>query len=155
MNSCITDTENKLDIQNQLCFALYSTSRAITKEYAVLLDTMGVTYPQYLALMVLWKRDGLLVQEMAASLEIDQATATPMLQRLEKLELITRQRSQQDERRVLIFLTSKGKALYKIAQTIPAGLGCAIGVDQTQAKRLIAELNVIKNFMKNNKEQIK
>lgn len=148
MKFTVTDKDGLLRIEDQLCFALYSTSRAITKEYAILLDTMGVTYPQYLAMMVLWQRDGLLVQEIAANLEVDQATATPLIQRLEKLGLVMRQRNPEDERKVQVFLTPKGKKYYKTALSVPDGLGCAIGVDQNQAKRLIKELNAIKTFIR-------
>lgn len=147
MKPCVTDKDGLLRIEDQLCFALYSTSRAITKQYAILLDTMGITYPQYLAMMVLWKRDGLLVQEIAANLEVDQATATPLVQRLEKLDLVVRRRSTEDERKVQVFLTAKGRKLYKTALAVPDGLGCAIGVDQKKAKRLIGELNAIKDFI--------
>ncbi|MGI9503626.1 MAG: MarR family winged helix-turn-helix transcriptional regulator [Geminicoccaceae bacterium] len=148
MEPCTTDTKGLLRLEDQLCFALYSTSRAITKQYAVILDEMEITYPQYLALMVLWRRDGLLVQEIAANLEVDQATATPLVQRLEKLGLVDRRRSTEDERKVQVFLTNKGKDLYDDARSVPHALGCAIGVDDEKAKRMIAEANAIKDFIK-------
>ncbi len=147
MKPSVTDKDGLLRIEDQLCFALYSTSRAITKQYAILLDRMGITYPQYLAMMVLWKRDGLLVQEIAANLEVDQATATPLIQRLEKLGLVIRRRSTEDERKVQVFLTAKGRKLYKTALTIPDALGCAIGIDEKKAKQLIREMNAIKDFV--------
>lgn len=148
MQPCIIDEENLLNIEDQLCFALYSTSRAITKQYALLLESLGITYSQYLAMMVLWKQDGILVQKIAKNLEIDQATATPLVQRLEKLNLVIRKRSVDDERKVQIFLTKKGKALYKKALSVPGNLGCAINVDSTKAKCIIEELNEIKLYMK-------
>lgn len=147
MEPCTTDTDGLLRLEEQLCFALYSTSRAITKQYAVLLDKLGVTYPQYLAMMVLWRRDGLLVQDIASYLEVDQATATPLVQRLEKLGLVKRRRSHEDERKVQVFLTEKGKGLYKDALSVPRDLGCAIGVDDDKARKLIAEVNSIKEFI--------
>lgn len=147
MKPCITDKEGLLKIEDQLCFALYSTSRAITKQYAVLLEKMGITYPQYLALMVLWERDGLLVQEIAANLELDGATTTPLIQRLEKLGLVSRQRSTDDERKVHVFLTTKGRNLFKKALDVPDGLGCATGVDIKTAEMLIKEMKTIKNFI--------
>ena len=148
MKPNVTDKDGLLRIEDQLCFALYSTSRAITKQYAILLDTMGITYPQYLAMMVLWKRDGLLVQEIAANLEVDQATATPLIQRLEKLDLVVRKRSTEDERKVQVFLTAKGRKLYKTALAVPNGIECAIGVDEKKAKQLIAEMDAIKDFIR-------
>ncbi len=144
MKSCTTDAKGLLKIEDQMCFALYSTSRAITKQYAPLLAKLDVTYPQYLTLMVLWQRDGILVQEIASSLEIDQATATPLIQRLEKSGIVTRQRSKEDERKVQVFLTAKGRDLYKLALSVPHDLGCAIGVDDKLAKKLIKEANSIK-----------
>ncbi len=152
MKPCVTDKDNLLNIEDQLCFALYSTSRAITKEYAILLDTMDITYPQYLTMMVLWKKDGILIQDIARSLEVDQATITPLVKRLEKQELVTRQRSNEDERKVQVFLTEKGKDMYKTALVVPHRLGCAIGVeDQARAQRLIAEMNEIKQFIRQKK----
>ncbi|MEM9629194.1 MAG: MarR family transcriptional regulator [Pseudomonadota bacterium] len=148
MEPYTTDVKDLLRLEDQLCFALYSTSRAITKQYAVILDGMEITYPQYLALMVLWRRDGLLIQEIAASLEVDQATATPLVQRLEKLGLVDRRRSTEDERKVQVFLTKKGEDLYSDALSVPHALGCAIGVDDEKARELIAELNAIKDFIK-------
>ncbi len=150
MNSCVTDKDGLLRIEDQLCFALYSTSRAITKQYAILLKTMGVTYPQYLALMILWQSDGLLIQEIATILEVDQATVTPLVQRLEKLGLVERKRSVEDERKVHVFLTTRGKELYKMALEVPSGIGCATGVDEKKAKHLIKETKAIKDFIKHN-----
>lgn len=135
-----------------MCFALYSTSRAFTKQYSILLEEMGITYPQYLTLMVLWQKDGILIQEIASNLEIEGATATPMVQRLEKLGLVTRVRSQEDERRVNVFLTEKGRSFYKKALSIPESLGCITGVDAKLARRLIDELNTIKLNMESEHE---
>ncbi len=147
MQSSIVDEENLLNIEGQLCFALYSTSRAITKEYAALLKSMGVTYTQYLAMMILWKQDGILIQDIANGLQVDQATATPLVQRLEKLGLVSRNRNAEDERKVQVFLTAKGKKLYKSALAVPSALGCAIGVSDQKAEKLIEELNQIKDFI--------
>lgn len=140
--------DNPLKISDQLCFALYSTSRAITKQYAILLQDLGVTYPQYLALLALWEKDGLTVQELARILELEGATTTPLLQRLEKLDLVSRQRSSEDERRVHVFLTRKGKGLRAKALKVPEALGCALGIDEKRARKIISQLNEIKNFLK-------
>ena len=88
-----------------------------------------------------------LSRKLPPILKVDQATATPLIQRLEKLGLVIRRRSIEDERKVQVFLTDKGKQLYKTAVTIPHGLGCAIGVDQKRAQKLIAELDKIKRFI--------
>ncbi len=139
--------DNPLRISDQLCFALYSTSRAITKQYAILLRDLGVTYPQYLALLALWEKDGLAVQELARILELEGATTTPLLQRLEKLDLVSRQRSSEDERRVNVFLTKKGKGLRAKALKVPEALGCALGVDDKRAHKLIAQMNELKKHL--------
>ncbi|WP_368184947.1 MarR family winged helix-turn-helix transcriptional regulator [Aestuariibius sp. HNIBRBA575] len=140
-------TDSRLRIEDQLCFALYSASRAITKEYRTLLAPMGITYPQYLALMALWQQDGLMVQQIATQLQVDQATVTPLVKRLEKLGIVDRIRSKDDERRVEVFLTAKGRGLYHDAVQVPGAIGCAIGVDPTQAQDLIAQMNAIKSFI--------
>lgn len=147
MEPCKTDKAGKLRIQEQLCFALYSTSRAITKIYGALLSDMGVTYPQYLAMLMLWEQDGILVSEIAAALEIDGGTATPLIQRLEKLDLVMRIRCKDDERRVRVYLTPKGKSLYEKALDVPHGLGVATGLDAETAHRIVDEMSVIKAFI--------
>lgn len=136
------------NIDTQLCFALYSTSRAITKQYATLLKDLDVTYPQYLVLLVLWENDSLTVQEIACAMELEGATTTPLIQRMEKLGLLSRQRSKEDERKVNVVLTDKGKALKKEAQKIPEQLGCALGVDDDFAMELIGHMNAIKKHLK-------
>lgn len=139
-----------MKIEDQLCFALYSTSRAITKRYSALLEKLEVTYPQYLALMVLWTKDGLLIQELAQQLELEPATTTPLVKRLEKLGLVTRERSSQDERKVHVFLTEKGRNAYKKAVGIPDKARCAVGVSQAKAAKLIKEMGAIKSHLEQN-----
>ncbi|MEP0519363.1 MAG: MarR family transcriptional regulator [Hyphomicrobiales bacterium] len=150
MKPSITDTDGALKIEDQLCFALYSTSRAITKQYAIILSELGITYPQYLALLVLWQEDGLLVQDIATQLELDSATVTPLVQRLEKMCLVCRQRSKIDERKVHVYLTDDGKALFQKALTVPHQLTCRTGIDEETAKRLIAQTSAIKGFILQN-----
>lgn len=138
---------NPLRLSEQLCFALYSTSRAITKKYASLLSDLGVTYPQYLSLMALWERDGLTINELGRLLELEGATTTPLVKRLEKLGLVRRERSAKDERRVHIFLTDKGKSYRERALSVPETLGCALGIDDLQAKRLIKQMRKLKDSL--------
>ena len=102
-------------------------------------------------MMVLWQGDGIQVQELAKALELEQPTTTPLVQRLEKLGLVTRQRSTQDERKLHVFLTDKGKALHDQALTVPSQIACAVGVDEATATRLITDLNQIKTTMSGNK----
>ena len=112
-------------LDNQLCFALYSASLTMTKVYKPLLAALGVTYPQYLVLLVLWERDALTVSEIGERLYLDSGTLTPLLKRLESLGLIARQRSAADERQVVVSLTPEGKKLRQRAQAVPAELLCA------------------------------
>ncbi|MBG6070704.1 MULTISPECIES: MarR family winged helix-turn-helix transcriptional regulator [unclassified Polaromonas] len=118
-----TDTQAKADamllLDNQLCFALYSTSLAMTRRYQPLLQALGITYPQYLALLVLWERDGLSVSELGERLFLDSGTLTPLLKRLESAGLVSRLRAVDDERCVHITLTPAGRALKAQAANIP------------------------------------
>ncbi|MDU7587541.1 MAG: MarR family transcriptional regulator [Acidovorax sp.] len=109
----------ELLLDNQLCFALYSASLAMTKLYKPLLDALGLTYPQYLVMLALWERDGLTVSELGERLFLDSGTLTPLLKRLEAAGLLVRLRDVQDERRVRITLTGQGRALRDGAQPIP------------------------------------
>ncbi len=144
MKPTTTDKDGHLRLQDQVCFSLYSASRMVTKAHGLLLKELGVTYPQYLALLMLWEQDGILVSEIAAALEIDAGTATPLMQRLEKLGLVERVRCDQDERRVRVYLTALGKASYDKALSVPDGLGEAMGLDPENARRLVAEMQMIK-----------
>lgn len=147
------NNDTLLKIDHQLCFALYSTSRAITKQYTLLLDGLGVTYPQYLVLLILWENNGLSIQQIAKALELESATTTPLIQRMEKLELLVRERSEEDERRVKVSLTTKAKRLKKKALDIPHQLGCALGLDQPSAEGLLEEMQAIKHYIKTPKDK--
>lgn len=116
-----------LQLDKQLCFALYSASLAMNKVYKPLLDPLGLTYPQYLALMVLWERDGLAVNELGERLFLDSGTLTPLLKRMEAAGWVARARDAADERRVIVRLTPEGRALRRRAQAIPKALAAATG----------------------------
>jgi DNA-binding MarR family transcriptional regulator len=109
-----------LRLDHQLCFALYSASLAMTKLYKPLLDAIGLTYPQYLVMLVLWEQDSPTVSELGERLNLDSGTLTPLLKRMESAGLLQRQRDAQDERRVRIALTPAGQALRTQAEAIPA-----------------------------------
>lgn len=115
-----SDGDRALQLDNQLCFALYSASLAMTKLYKPLLETLGLTYPQYLVMLVLWERDGLMVSELGGRLFLDSGTLTPLLKRLQVAGLVSRIRAVDDERRVHITLTAAGRKLKSRAATIPA-----------------------------------
>ena len=118
-----------LQLDEQLCFALYNASRALTRAYAPLLEPLGLTYPQYLVLLVLWERDGLPVKELGERLALDSGTLTPLLKRLDHQGLVERRRGEDDERLVRIHLTAAGRALRGRARKIPAELACRAGYD--------------------------
>ncbi len=125
-----------LHLDDQLCFALYHASRALTRAYAPLLEPLGLTYPQYLALLVLWERDGVAVKALGERLALDSGTLTPLLKRLEQQGLVERKRAEDDERVVRIFLTAAGRALRGRAKKIPTELACSAGYDVTSERSL-------------------
>lgn len=141
------DTCTELLLDNQLCFALYSTSLLMTKVYKPLLQELGLTYPQYLAMMVLWQGDGITVGEISARLLTDPGSLTPLLKRLEAEGLLKRIRSSADERVVELFLTDTGRALREQARAIPA---CILEASQQSLERLAAlkeELVALRNSL--------
>lgn len=129
------NADSALLLDNQLCFALYSASLAMTKLYKPLLAEIGLTYPQYLALLVLWERDGLMVSELGDRLSLDSGTLTPLLKRLEALGLVARIRDVNDERRVHITLTTAGRKLKSRAAKIP---GCILDATQCTVPEIVS-----------------
>ncbi len=113
---------DQLKLENQLCFPVYAASRLITREYQPLLDNLEITYPQYLVLLVLWESDRLSVNDIAMKLILNTNTITPLLKRMEQLGLIMRKRSETDERKVMVHLSSKGLNLKEKASEIPQEL---------------------------------
>ncbi|MBV8917003.1 MarR family winged helix-turn-helix transcriptional regulator [Bradyrhizobium sp.] len=134
--------EALLMLGNQLCFAVYSTAHAFNRVYKPLLDRLGLTYPQYLVMLALWERDGVPIKDIGERLFLDSGTLTPLLKRLETAHLIKRTRSREDERQVLVALTSQGQALKEKARGVPpailAASGCSIGELTALKKNLIA-----------------
>lgn len=119
-------TYDQLKLENQLCFPVYAASRLITRAYQPLLDKLGITYPQYLVLMILWENDGLPVNDIAKKLILNTNTVTPLLKRMEKDLLLERKKSNEDTRKVLVFLTDKGTKLQEDAVCIPETLSSGI-----------------------------
>jgi DNA-binding MarR family transcriptional regulator len=131
------DTNTATDallLDHQLCFALHSASLAMTKVYKPHLDALGVTYPQYLVLLVLWERDGMTVSAIGERLFLDSGTLTPLLKRLEAQGLLSRTRDAQDERRVVIRLTDQGRGLRQAAAAIP---GCILDATGCAAEQVV------------------
>ena len=133
-----------LDLDRQLCFALYSSSLAMTKAYRPLLADLGITYPQYLVLLALWQQSPQGVGELGERLGLDSGTLTPLAKRLQALGLITRKRSEQDERNVEISLTSAGKRLRARAEPLPLCIMQLSGCELPQLESLTRELKVLR-----------
>lgn len=117
-------------LNDQVCFALYAASRAVTSLYRPLLDELGLTYPQYLVMLVLWEQGSSQVKDLGTALSLDSGTLSPLLKRLEKSGLIRRERRSEDERSVSITLTEEGSALSRKAIPLPVVVGDAMGLDQ-------------------------
>lgn len=124
----------ELKLDNQLCFRLYTISRLITQAYTPLLNQLGITYPQYLVLMVLWEQDSQPVNDIAHRLYLETNTVTPLLQRMEKLGLLKRRTAKEDKRQHIVSLTQKGRDMQEQALCVPQGMmqslsTCPLGMD--------------------------
>ncbi|WP_115046385.1 MarR family winged helix-turn-helix transcriptional regulator [Xanthomonas arboricola] len=137
-------TDALLQLDNQLCFALYSANLAMHKLYRGLLKTLDLTYPQYLVLLVLWETDGRSVSEIGERLFLDSATLTPLLKRLQAAGLVTRTRAASDERQVIIALTDSGRALRAKAGAVPEQVLCASACSLDELRRLKQQLETLR-----------
>jgi len=139
-----------LKLGNQLCFPVYTASRLITREYQPYLDKLGITYPQYLVLMVLWETDTITVNEISKKLILNTNTITPLLKRMETHGIIERHRSENDERKVIVNLTPKGKLMQVDAAIIPEKLAAGLISDTIKIEELIdlkQKLDAIINYL--------
>ena len=130
-----------LRLDNQLCFLFYSVSRAMTRMYGPLLSELGLTYPQYLVMLILWETDSVEVSRITELLHIDTGTVSPMLKRLESAGLLRRRRSAEDERRVMVSLTAKGAGLREKAVKVPSELFCRTGFTMEEYGQLKKQLS--------------
>ncbi|MGE6754343.1 MarR family winged helix-turn-helix transcriptional regulator [Rossellomorea sp. NPDC071047] len=135
--------KDPLLLENQICFKIYTAEREITKLYRGLLEEIGVTYPQYLALLVLWEDGTVSVKELGRKLFLDSGTLTPMLKRMETNGLVERHRSVEDERSVVISLTKKGEAMKEKAACVPTRLLERLEMDGEELERLDQTLTTI------------
>ncbi|MET8413724.1 MarR family transcriptional regulator [Streptomyces sp. NPDC005195] len=136
--------EISLLLEDQLCFALYAAQRALTNRYRPLLEQFGLTYPQYLVMLVLWEHGALPIKKLGTLLELDYGTLTPLLKRLEAHGLIQRRRQVEDERSVQITLTDEGSELRGRIRVVPAAIAEAAGLtgnETTDAKTLLEKLH--------------
>ena len=139
--------DDALALDNQVCFALYAANRAVTARYRPLLADLDLTYPQYLVMLVLWEqgRAGAQtrVSDLGRRLRLDSGTLTPLLKRLEQRGLVRRERSQQDERVVVLVLTDSGRALQERAQSVPQQLLCGVALEPERLQALREELRAV------------
>lgn len=132
-----------LRLDNQLCYALYAAAHRMTKSYRPLLERLGLTYPQYLVLLVLWEQDGVTVSEIGRRLRLDSGTLTPVLKRLEVAGLLRRTRRQSDEREVEIALTAQGRELRVEAVSVREAVMCQLEMSEPEIRNLRRDLNLV------------
>ena len=125
--------DEMLKLDNQLCFAMYAASKEITRLYKPFLDELGITYTQYITLLVLWEKDNITVKELGDKLFLDSGTLTPLLKKLESMDIVKRTRDTKDERNVYVLLTDKGKEMKKAALKFPNKILCGTGLSQEAA----------------------
>ncbi|MFF2092372.1 MarR family winged helix-turn-helix transcriptional regulator [Paenibacillus sp. NPDC058174] len=136
------DKDELLKLENQLCFAFYACSREITKLYRPILSELDLTYTQYITMLALWEKDGVTVKDLGARLLLDSGTLTPLLKKLEAMQLITRDRDKADERNLVIRVTEHGAKLKEKATCVPAQLGAQMNIP-------IEEVNAIRDQVQN------
>ncbi|RZT29374.1 MarR family winged helix-turn-helix transcriptional regulator [Cupriavidus agavae] len=139
--------EDWLELDRQLCFALYSASLAMTKLYKPILSELGLTYPQYLVMLVLWQHGGMAISELGSRLKLDSGTLTPLLKRLEAAGYVTRARDTADERRVLVGLTEAGRKLRAAAASIPEEVLCATQCSLEEIQSLTKRLQGLRSTL--------
>ena len=130
-----------LILENQLCFSLYAASREVIKLYKALLDKYGLTYTQYIVMLVLWEEGKISFKEIGQKLHLDSGTLTPVLKKLEKLQLVNKYRDKEDDRNVIVELTEKGNALKDEILQVPEAIYCKIGGEPEELVRLKRSLD--------------
>ena len=134
-----------LRLDNQICFAVYSTAHAFNRVYKPLLDKFGLTYPQYLVMLALWERDGVPVKDIGERLFLDSGTLTPLLKRMETAGLVKRTRSTEDERQVIVALTAQGEALKERARSLPLSILAASECSVPELTALKSEIVALRD----------
>lgn len=134
------DKYETLKLKNQLCFPLYAASKEIVRKYAPILEKLGLTYTQYIAMLVMWEEGELSVKELGERLYLDSGTLTPVLKTLEKKGLVKRSRSKEDERVLIVKTTAAGEKMKDDALSVPRELACCMNLDAKESKQLYALL---------------
>jgi MarR family transcriptional regulator, organic hydroperoxide resistance regulator len=144
---------NPLDLDQQLCFSLYSASRLMIQAYEPLLKEWDLTYPQYMVMLVLWENDHLSVKAIGERLKLDSGTLSPLLKKLQTKGYVIRSRSSEDERVVVVRLTEQGKSIYQKAEKIPESMACKLTLDEKEMTGLRLKINELVSILeKNNKD---
>ena len=137
----------KLKLENQLCFPLYACAKEIVRRYTPLLEPLGLTYTQYIAMMVMWEHKSISVRDMGKLLFLESGTLTPMLKKMEKAGWITRKRSEEDERMVMISITAEGEKLHDRAEAIPSKMAGCVALEGDEALQIYTLLHkLMKSF---------
>jgi DNA-binding MarR family transcriptional regulator len=145
----MTDEFDSLKLGNQLCFAVYTAAHAFNAAYKPFLEALGLTYPQYLVLMVLWEQDGLMVKDIGERLSLDSGTITPILKRLEAAGFVTRQRDTKDERQVRVALTKKARDARPKALEMRNAIVCALGDSEAEIQKMKATVDQLHAMLRN------
>ncbi|MGL4373475.1 MAG: MarR family winged helix-turn-helix transcriptional regulator [Turicibacter sp.] len=141
------NNQDLIKLDDQMCFSLYAASREVIRLYKPILDEFGLTYTQYMAMIVLWEEDKITVKKMGQRLHLDSGTLTPLLKKLEKMDLITRYRDEQDNRIVFAQLTSSGRDLQSKMRTVPKQIACQVKISMSEAQVLKKQLDeLLKTF---------
>lgn len=139
--------DNILNLDNQLCFKIYSASKMLIRLYKPILDKLKLTYPQYVVMLALWEKDNILFKELGKKVMLQTGTLTPIVQKLEKMGNIQRIRDTEDERNVLISLTEKGKELKNEAQNIPKEILEKVGISHEQYRDFLLKTETLFNIL--------
>lgn len=145
------DYREAMKLKNQLCFPLYAAARAVTSLYTPYLKPLGLTYTQYIVMLVLWEEDGITVGEICKRLLLDSGTLSPLLKKLKTLGYIEKKHSEDDERAVLIYLTDEGRALQERAKDIPVQIGQCVKLEPDMAQQLYVLLYKLLDANKNDR----
>ncbi len=145
------DYREAMKLKNQLCFPLYAAARAVTSFYTPYLKPLGLTYTQYIVMLVLWEEDGITVGEICKRLLLDSGTLSPLLKKLKTLGYIEKKHSEDDERAVLIYLTDEGRALQEMAKDIPVQIGQCVKLEPDMAQQLYVLLYKLLDANKNDR----
>ena len=142
------DKYNILKLENQLCFRLYASSREVIKKYKPILDQYNLTYTQYLTMLVLWENEKITVKGIGGKLHLDSGTLTPLIKKLENMNLVTKYRSKEDDRVVIVELTDKGRNLKDDMIDVPRKAFCSLGIEKEQILELKKNLDSLLEILK-------